>query len=133
MFPIVRGVPAITTEQMIEVDRVMVEDLDIDLVRMMENAGRSLAVLAMTLFEPRTVQVLAGSGGNGGGALVAARHLSNRGVEVRVTTTTTNKSTAATTNIRTTTPAIRRSRKRIKTSTGRSCWRTSASTTSAAI
>ncbi len=73
---------------MIEVDRVMIEDLDIDLVRMMENAGRSLAFLATTLFEPRTVQVLAGSGGNGGGALVAARHLSNRGADVRVTTTT---------------------------------------------
>lgn len=72
---------------MIEVDRVMIEDLGIDLVRMMENAGRSLAVLAIALYAPRTVQVLAGSGGNGGGALTAARHLSNRGVEVRVTTT----------------------------------------------
>lgn len=74
---------------MIEVDRLMIEELDIDLVRMMENAGRSLAVLAVELFEPRTVQVLAGSGGNGGGALVAARHLQNRGVTVRVTTTAT--------------------------------------------
>ncbi len=88
VFPVVRGVPAITTQQMIEVDRVMVEDLEINLVRMMENAGRNLAVLTIALFEPRTVQVLAGSGGNGGGAMVAARHLANRGVEVRVTTTT---------------------------------------------
>lgn len=70
---------------MIEVDRVMIEDLDIDLVRMMENAGQHLAVLAIALYEPRTVQVLAGTGGNGGGALVAARHLANRGVDVRVT------------------------------------------------
>ena len=88
VFPIARHVPAITTQQMIEVDRIMIEDLGIDLVRMMENAGRSLAVLATALFEPRTVQVLAGSGGNGGGVLVAARHLANRGVDVRVTTTT---------------------------------------------
>jgi NAD(P)H-hydrate epimerase len=73
---------------MIEVDRVMIEELDIDLVRMMENAGRSLAVLATAIHAPRTVQVLAGSGGNGGGALVAARHLANRGIGVAVTTTT---------------------------------------------
>ncbi len=33
------------------------------------------------------MQVLAGSGGNGGGGLVAARHLANRGVEVAVTLT----------------------------------------------
>lgn len=84
VFPVVRNVPAISTDQMIEVDRVMIEDLGIDLVRMMENAGRSLAALAIALHAPRTVQVLAGSGGNGGGVLAAARHLWNRGVDVRV-------------------------------------------------
>ncbi len=88
VFPVVHDVPAITTDQMIEVDRVMIEELGIDLPRMMENAGRSLATLVIGLFEPRTVQVLAGSGGNGGGVLVAARHLSNRGVDVSVTTST---------------------------------------------
>ena len=35
-----RKLPALTTEQMREVDRVMVEDLHIELVQMMENAGR---------------------------------------------------------------------------------------------
>jgi NAD(P)H-hydrate epimerase len=88
VFPVVAAVPAITTRQMIEVDRIMIEDLGIDLPRMMENAGRSLAELAIEFFEPRHVQVLAGSGGNGGGVLVAARHLANRGVGVRVTATT---------------------------------------------
>jgi NAD(P)H-hydrate epimerase len=87
VFPAVRNVPAISTGQMIEVDRVMIEDLGIDLVRMMENAGRSLAALAIALHAPRTVQVLAGSGGNGGGVSTAARHLWNRGVDVRVTNT----------------------------------------------
>lgn len=72
---------------MVEVDRIMIEELGIDLVRMMENAGRNLAVLATALYAPRTVQVLAGSGGNGGGVLAAARHLSNRGVGVSVATT----------------------------------------------
>ena len=82
-------VPYITTAQMIEVDRAMIEDFHIDLARMMENAGRNLAHLARSLFldsDPRgrSVVVLAGRGGNGGGALVAARHLHNYGAEVAV-------------------------------------------------
>jgi NAD(P)H-hydrate epimerase len=87
MFPTVTDVPSITTAQMIEVDRVMIHDLSIDLPRMMENAGRNLAAMAIDLFSPASVAVLAGSGGNGGGALVAARHLANRGVAVHVTPT----------------------------------------------
>jgi NAD(P)H-hydrate epimerase len=67
-----------------EVDRAMVEDFHIELVQMMENAGRHLADLAGRRFGPRSVVVLAGSGGNGGGGLVAARHLANRGVDVSV-------------------------------------------------
>ena len=71
-------IPWLTTEQMIEVDRAMMEDYRIDLVRMMENAGRNLAHLARARFldgDPRgqRVVVLAGTGGNGGGALVCCR------------------------------------------------------------
>ena len=77
-------VPAVTAEQMREVDRVMVEDLGISLEQMMENAGRNLAQLAVGRFGPASVLVLAGPGGNGGGGLVAARHLHNRGAEVAV-------------------------------------------------
>lgn len=81
--------PWLTTEQMIEVDRAMMEDYRIDLVRMMENAGRSLAHLARARFlggDPRgkRVVVLAGTGGNGGGALVCARRLHNYGAQVQV-------------------------------------------------
>jgi len=65
-------IPYLTTDQMREVDRSMIEDYHIELTQMMENAGRNLAHLARTLFlegDPRgrTVVVLAGSGGNGGG------------------------------------------------------------------
>ncbi len=82
-------VPHLTTAQMVEVDRAMIEDFGIDLVRMMENAGRNLAHLARSRFldgDPRgrSVVVLAGHGGNGGGALVAARRLSNYGADVAV-------------------------------------------------
>ncbi|HEY5990335.1 MAG TPA: NAD(P)H-hydrate epimerase [Streptosporangiaceae bacterium] len=80
-----RAVPALTASQMREVDRIMAEDLHIELVQMMENAGRSLAELALRRFQPSTVTVLAGPGGNGGGGLVAARHLANRGAGVQVT------------------------------------------------
>ncbi len=77
-------VPALTASQMREVDRIMVEELGIGLVQMMENAGRALADLALGRFHPASVLVLAGPGGNGGGGLVAARHLSNRGSAVTV-------------------------------------------------
>ncbi len=75
----------LSEEQMIEVDRVMIEDLGIELIQMMENAGRNLAQLVVSRFAPDSVTVLAGSGGNGGGGLVTARHLANRGVDVSVT------------------------------------------------
>lgn len=81
----VASLPVLTAEQMREVDRVMIEELRIELVQMMENAGRNLAHLAWELWSPARVVALAGPGGNGGGGLVAARHLANRGVRVTVT------------------------------------------------
>ena len=85
-------IPALSTSQMVEVDRAMIEDYGIELIQMMENAGRNLAHLARVLFldgDPRgrTVLVLAGTGGNGGGALVCARRLATWGASVRVGTT----------------------------------------------
>ena len=74
---------------MIEVDRAMIEDYQIDLIQMMENAGRNLAHLARIRFlegHPlgKTIVILAGSGGNGGGAMVCARRLHNYGAKVIV-------------------------------------------------
>ncbi len=77
-------IPTVTADQMRRVDRAMIEDLHIELVQMMENAGRSLADLAVRVFDPSSAVILAGRGGNGGGGLVAARHLANRGRAVRV-------------------------------------------------
>ena len=70
-------IPFITTDQMREVDRIMVEEYGISLVQMMENAGGNLAHLARSRFlggnaAGRRVLVLAGRGGNGGGGLVCA-------------------------------------------------------------
>jgi NAD(P)H-hydrate epimerase len=78
------GVPYVTAGLMREVDRLVVETAGVSLEQMMENAGRSLAELALTRYRPTTVVVLAGTGNNGGGGLAAARHLRNRGVEVGV-------------------------------------------------
>ena len=84
-------IPRITVEQMIAVDRIMVEDYGIQLIQMMENAGRNLADLAFQLLgkEGRggKVLVLCGTGNNGGGGMVAARHLHNRGCDVQVVLT----------------------------------------------
>ena len=85
-------IPFISTEQMIDVDRLMVEEYHIELIQMMENAGRNLAALARDRFlngDPfgRKVVVLAGTGGNGGGALVCARRLKNWGADVIVALT----------------------------------------------
>jgi NAD(P)H-hydrate epimerase len=68
------------------VDRVAVEDFGLEILQMMENAGRNLAAHALQLLDGAEgpVAVLAGSGGNGGGGLCCARHLHNRGVEVAV-------------------------------------------------
>lgn len=90
MIPFYRKpVPYLSTDQMREVDRLMIEVYHIELIQMMENAGRHLAVLARERFlggdpQHKRVAVLAGTGGNGGGALVCARWLHNAGTQVEV-------------------------------------------------
>ena len=81
--------PYLTADQMVEVDRAMVRDYRIGLIQMMENAGRNLAHLARMRFlggDPRGMRtvILAGTGANGGGALVCARRLHNWGAQIRV-------------------------------------------------
>ncbi len=48
-------VPFLTTAQMIEVDRAMMEDYRIELIQMMENAGRNLAHLALASTSGRSL------------------------------------------------------------------------------
>lgn len=76
-------IPAVTADQMREVDRLGVEVYGIQLIQMMEHAGRALATLARTMLggDPRNRRVLvaAGRGNNGGGGITAARRLANWG------------------------------------------------------
>jgi NAD(P)H-hydrate epimerase len=84
-------VPAISTEQMREVDRVAIEEVGPNLYQMMENAGRNLAIAVLQKLGPdwaeTPIAVLCGTGGNGGGGICAARHLANRGADVSVVLT----------------------------------------------
>ncbi|MGJ3240318.1 MAG: NAD(P)H-hydrate epimerase [Anaerolineae bacterium] len=90
MIPFYRdAVPYLSTDQMREVDRLMIDYYHIELIQMMEHAGRNLATLARHYFfegqlEGKAILVLAGTGGNGGGALVSARWLHNAGAKVDV-------------------------------------------------
>ena len=80
-------IPAVTTAQMAEVDRLMIETYGISLVQMMENAGKNLAELARRRLGGQVIgkriATVCGAGNNGGGGMVAARHLSNWGAEVQ--------------------------------------------------
>jgi NAD(P)H-hydrate epimerase len=79
-------IPAVTARQMREVDRIAVEAFHLDILQMMENAGRSLAhhVMDMLGTTRGSVTILAGAGGNGGGGLCCARHLHNRRFHVHI-------------------------------------------------
>jgi NAD(P)H-hydrate epimerase len=84
----VRVIPAVTVAQMREVDRIMVDELRIELLQLMENAGRCLAAHTRSWLggqvTGRQIVVLAGNGGNGGGGLVAARRLTIWGAAAAV-------------------------------------------------
>lgn len=84
-------IPSISTEQMRKVDDLMINKYGIELTQMMENAGANLAELAINLMDKffdipnsKNVVVACGLGNNGGGGMVAARHLSNSGYDVTV-------------------------------------------------
>lgn len=99
-FPLVGNVAFISRDQMIEVDRLMIDVYGITLLQMMENAGRSLAVMARERFLSanclaKTVLVMAGNGGNGGGAMVGARRLAAWGGDVSLVLSHDEKKLAA--------------------------------------
>ncbi len=82
------SLPAVTRDQMREVDRLMIEEYRIQLMQMMENAGLQLARLTREyldgLIDGQRVLVLAGRGNNGGGGLAAGRRLAAWGADVSV-------------------------------------------------
>jgi NAD(P)H-hydrate epimerase len=81
-------VPTVSAAQMHEVDRIALHETGPTLFQMMENAGRTVAQIALDVLkwqgQSAKVLVLVGSGGNGGSGLCAARHLANRSLNVDV-------------------------------------------------
>lgn len=84
-----RASAVLDSAQMARVDQHTIERYGVGLLQMMENAGRALARLARQRFlggdaHGATIHVLAGTGGNGGGVLAAARRLHGWGAQVQV-------------------------------------------------
>jgi len=78
------NIPAITKEQMAEVDRLAIER-GLQIRQMMEHAGLHLARVAFDNREgDAPAVVLCGRGNNGADGIAAARFLSNWGLEVEI-------------------------------------------------
>jgi NAD(P)H-hydrate epimerase len=83
------GVVFVTADEMASVDRAAIEEYGMDVLVLMENAGRGAAVVARRMLggsvAGRRVGCLVGKGNNGGDGMVAARYLHNWGAQVSVT------------------------------------------------
>jgi len=78
-------VKVFTIKQAQKFDRYAQEALGIPSLILMENAGRSVAEVALTMLgKKKNVLVVCGVGNNGGDGFVAARHLLNAGKKVDV-------------------------------------------------
>jgi NAD(P)H-hydrate epimerase len=82
-------IPALSPDQMAQVDRLMTADFGVDVLQLMELAGQAVAAWARQRFlggaaKGKGVLILAGSGGNGGDGMVAARLLHAWGAAVTV-------------------------------------------------
>ncbi len=81
-------VPFITVDLMRDIDRLLMEEFGFRLLQVMENAGLGLAELTRKTLKSdvrgKKISVLVGAGNNGGGGMVAARHLYDWGADVTV-------------------------------------------------
>ena len=75
--------PILTAASMREAEQAAI-DSGTPVETLMERAGEALAEAVYALAGPMPVLILAGPGNNGGDGYVAARHLSARGVAVRI-------------------------------------------------
>lgn len=76
----------LTREQVRRVDKLAVERYHMPGVVLMENAAIAASNIAMEMMEEgnRPVMILCGGGNNGGDGLAIARHLHNRGLNIRI-------------------------------------------------
>ena len=82
------GIVYVTAEEMRKIDDMTIREFQVDVLILMENAGRAAAVIARQMLLGQTigkrVACLVGGGNNGGDGMVAARHLANWGAVVKV-------------------------------------------------
>ncbi|GED16331.1 NAD(P)H-hydrate dehydratase [Aneurinibacillus migulanus] len=74
----------VSAQQMRDIDRFTIEQIGIPSLVLMENAGVAVVREIEKRWPTGAVVVLAGSGNNGGDGLVIARHLLNKGRDVKV-------------------------------------------------
>lgn len=89
-----KGRPILTAEGMRAAEQSAI-DAGTSVEQLMEQAGEALAEAAYRFAGPTAALVLCGPGNNGGDGYVAARHLRERGVEVRVAALAEPRSDAA--------------------------------------
>jgi hydroxyethylthiazole kinase-like uncharacterized protein yjeF len=77
------GRPILTADRMRQAEQAAI-DAGTSVEELMERAGAALAEAAYRFAGPMDALVLCGPGNNGGDGYVAARHLAERGVKVRV-------------------------------------------------
>jgi ADP-dependent NAD(P)H-hydrate dehydratase / NAD(P)H-hydrate epimerase len=88
------GRPILTAEAMRAAEQKAI-DAGISVEALMEQAGAALAEAAYRFAGPMSALILCGPGNNGGDGYVAARHLADRGVKVRIAALSEPKSDAA--------------------------------------
>lgn len=75
--------PQVTKDQMRDVERIALEDYNLEILQLQENTGRAVATLAHAMLgrhaRGQHIVILCGNGNKGGGGLSAARHLANAG------------------------------------------------------
>ena len=87
------GIVYVTSEEMRRIDDITIREFQVDVLMLMENAGRATATMARRMLQGTTfgkrVACLVGGGNNGGDGMVAARHLADWGADVKVIVGTT--------------------------------------------
>src|SRR5712691_2128218 len=87
------GVVYVTAEEMRRIDDLTIREFQVDVLMLMENAGRATATMAKRMLLGtaigKRIACLVGGGNNGGDGMVAARHLANWGANVEVIAGTT--------------------------------------------
>jgi NAD(P)H-hydrate epimerase len=82
------GIVYVTAEEMRKIDDITIREFQVDVLALMENAGKATAELAKRMLGGigigKRVACLVGGGNNGGDGMVAARHLANWGADAEV-------------------------------------------------